>query len=627
MSVIKLKCVEQTLTIVNAPEISSGNVNYDTINFEFCSSWSGFTKTAIFYRKKAEPYYKVLDSSNNCTIPKEVLTDRGLIFIGVFGTKGDVVLTSGVVPYMVNEGAITEGLKPSDPTPDIYEQILAEFGDVRDVYEDFKKTLVELDNTIVVTSDKTLANSKAGGLKLNYVKGKSVQNGTPTPDNPISIENVADSVKIIRGGYYDTNGNYVSTSQGICNKTPIPCASGDIIKITPETTNFTNIRLIFYNGDTFLSAINGGTTTNTFTVPTNATRFNFTIQNDSGITVDTVGKITLTINGKYVLQKRAENKNVFKSTSPTKRTDSATYENNNDGTWTITCNGGAGGYYKIGEVTAKGKVTLSGCEHGSSKTYVIQYWDESNSRTIHNLYTGRYVANLDTETRIGVYIGIVSGSTVNATVSPMIQLGNVENITFEQYKETVATVLLNEPLRDSDVTSRTEVNRKFASVIFDGSDDENFTLNASIPNAFSILPNGMKKGAKVLCTHYKQYSSVAGVSFGMTAGTYLNFINANCSTVAEFKATLQSNPIEVVYELAEPIIEVLDSASQIALNSLETFDEVTYLSVDSRVEPDIEVEYGVTRDSGYTLKSLLNSETNAIRIADVTTALLELNQV
>lgn len=131
MSVIKLKCIGQTLTIVNSPDISSGNVNFDHVNFEFCDTWSGFGKTAIFYRTKDEVYYKVLDENNTCTIPKEVMTSKGIFYIGVFGSKDDITITSQVVSYRVNEGAITENLMPPDPTPDIYAQILADYGAIK----------------------------------------------------------------------------------------------------------------------------------------------------------------------------------------------------------------------------------------------------------------------------------------------------------------------------------------------------------------------------------------------------------------------------------------------------------------------------------------------------------------
>ncbi|MGN0905681.1 MAG: hypothetical protein ACI4NM_00910 [Bullifex sp.] len=124
MSLIEVKCVDQALTITSSPLIASGDVGADRIRFEFCPLWDDFTKTAIFYRSRDETY-SVLMEKNECTVPKEVLSDEGAFFFGVFGVNGSVVKTSEVVRYKVRKGALTEDLRVPDPTPDIYAQILA----------------------------------------------------------------------------------------------------------------------------------------------------------------------------------------------------------------------------------------------------------------------------------------------------------------------------------------------------------------------------------------------------------------------------------------------------------------------------------------------------------------------
>lgn len=144
MSQLKARCIEQILMFENTPEISSGNVNYDSIKFEFCSSWDGFTKTAIFYRSEDEVFYQLLDEADTCIIPKEVLTERGVIHIGVFGVYDDKVITSQVLSYRISQGAITENLKPSDPTPDIYAQIISRYDAIIDELEEQFQKLEDL---------------------------------------------------------------------------------------------------------------------------------------------------------------------------------------------------------------------------------------------------------------------------------------------------------------------------------------------------------------------------------------------------------------------------------------------------------------------------------------------------
>lgn len=120
MSDIKIKCVDQTLTFVNAPVIASGGVIEDRVVFDFCPLWNGYVKTAVFYRDKTEVYYKLLEADDSCDIPAEVLTSSGIVYIGVFGVKDESRRTSELLAYSISEGAVLN----IAPTVDVYAQIL-----------------------------------------------------------------------------------------------------------------------------------------------------------------------------------------------------------------------------------------------------------------------------------------------------------------------------------------------------------------------------------------------------------------------------------------------------------------------------------------------------------------------
>jgi len=156
MSLIKIKCEDQVLHLVNSPAIFSGDVNYDEVTFEFCDNWTNFTKTAVFYNNKETPYMQILDVNNSCVIPKEVLTSQGYIYIGVFGVNGDVVITSQILKYRVLEGVPTENLEQPDPNPDILEQIVSDYNEVKvaldNSYQAFKE---EVNEAIENKSDDT----------------------------------------------------------------------------------------------------------------------------------------------------------------------------------------------------------------------------------------------------------------------------------------------------------------------------------------------------------------------------------------------------------------------------------------------------------------------------------------
>ena len=127
-TIIKVRCTDQVLTYENTPVIASGGLEEDFVSFEFCSKWDGLVKTAVFWRSEKDAYHVLLEEDDTCPIPPEVLAVEGVIYFGVFGvSETGKQRTSEVLRYNIVKGAITEDSKPSDPTPDIYTQILAEF--------------------------------------------------------------------------------------------------------------------------------------------------------------------------------------------------------------------------------------------------------------------------------------------------------------------------------------------------------------------------------------------------------------------------------------------------------------------------------------------------------------------
>ena len=86
---IRVRCTDQVLTFENTPVIASGGLEVDRVHFEFCGKWEGSVRTAVFWRSPTEAYHVLLDDSDTCAIPREVLQADGLIFFGVFGVYPD----------------------------------------------------------------------------------------------------------------------------------------------------------------------------------------------------------------------------------------------------------------------------------------------------------------------------------------------------------------------------------------------------------------------------------------------------------------------------------------------------------------------------------------------------------
>lgn len=138
-TIIKLRCVDQVLTFDSTPLIASGDVEVDRVEVDFCPKWNGMVKTATFWRNEEDAYHVMLDESDSCAIPPEVLIDEGSIYLGFFGVSADGrQRTSQVLRYNVVKGAITTDAAPDAPTADIYTQLLAKYLEMVQIATDTK---------------------------------------------------------------------------------------------------------------------------------------------------------------------------------------------------------------------------------------------------------------------------------------------------------------------------------------------------------------------------------------------------------------------------------------------------------------------------------------------------------
>ena len=123
------------LRLTSIPMMPSGSRNHLRIWVAFDTEWDGTTKTLVAYRDLAHPYHVPLGLDGTALIPHEVLAEQGVVYLGVFGVVGDQRITSTIVRYGVNEGALTEGLQPSDPTPEMWDQLISAVNEVRQAAE------------------------------------------------------------------------------------------------------------------------------------------------------------------------------------------------------------------------------------------------------------------------------------------------------------------------------------------------------------------------------------------------------------------------------------------------------------------------------------------------------------
>ena len=146
---IMLTASKSCLTASRQELLVEGAVNVNIVQFVFSSDWDGLTKTAVF-QAGSNKYSVLLDESNEATIPWEVLQNpRRTLYAGVYGTNGE----SLVLPTIwASLGTIQEGANPGKdtqpPTPSVYEQILAEIGNLDNLATSEKDSLVSAINEL-----------------------------------------------------------------------------------------------------------------------------------------------------------------------------------------------------------------------------------------------------------------------------------------------------------------------------------------------------------------------------------------------------------------------------------------------------------------------------------------------
>lgn len=140
---------KNVLTVNQREVVTSGSVNVYEVQFQFDSEWDGLEKTAVF-RAGDCTVSTLLDETETCIIPWEVFQDaKRTLYAGVYGTKnGNTVLPT----IWASLGEIRQGCEPWEstqpPTPSVYEQILAEIGNLDNLATSEKDSLVSAINEL-----------------------------------------------------------------------------------------------------------------------------------------------------------------------------------------------------------------------------------------------------------------------------------------------------------------------------------------------------------------------------------------------------------------------------------------------------------------------------------------------
>ncbi len=478
---------------------------------------------------------------------------------------------------------------------------------------------------IATTTSTTIQGTKHGGFRLTKMLANTIQNGVPSPATSFPLLSTGDCVEMIVGGHNTTSGAYSSTyTSYICNKYPIPCKSGDVIKFVVNDEHVNDMWIIYY--DESMSRVTFGHIESNiaeFNAPSGVAYFNINIGNVTDINPQTVGKITITINGKYLGVAKTHGKNFL---NPSRITHTFI------GSGLVPSTNSEYDLYELFEV---GEYVLSWGKNSTGYTYII-YYDENKNIILRDVYSATVGNSALVDTTKGSYFRVMHANSTASTFPVDVQLEKGTIATpFEEHKETVVYYLTQYPMIKGSTLYRenglVKAKHGRAETIFKGSESWSYSADVgngiyrfestalinvvSTTDIFNVMSDKFTVGSDGA---YKCRFNADGDLLMWVPGDVLSEVSASA-----FKTWLTSNPTTVQYPLATPTIETLDAESQIALNSLETFDGMTYVEFDTRVQPlEFEAEVGTSQVGAYTLESLNNSESNAVKIEDAINTML-----
>lgn len=166
---------------------------------------------------------------------------------------------------------------------------------------------------------------------------------------------------------------------------------------------------------------------------------------------------------------------------------------------------------------------------------------------------------------------------------------------YEQYKGNNYMIYLSQPLRSlpngvCDTIEEDGTHRKVGEVVFDGSDDEGWHYSSKNTCFYTEIFKEIAKSPKnndtinVICDYLKGETAIHCVSSEYDYCTGLNtvkelWLRYNAfTTVEELKTWLSENPVTVQYELAEEVIEPLETPMKISVfageNNFTVADEL-----------------------------------------------------
>ena len=483
----------------------------------------------------------------------------------------------------------------------------------------------------------------------------------PSPDYPQVIKGVGGM------GYFDgewVQGNISSTgtigteTTGITSANAIPCKQNDNIAVAYEDS-IDAIAVAFYNASgAYISTSTSGNNVDTFTAtaPANAASFKVNLRVVSGSTIAPNGAkyCTVTINGGYQTGVEVTGKNLLNIEEWLESKGAEYTKNGNE--YTIALNDAIFTQPLI-LFDEPQQITLSAEKIENITSTNVRFDLLNGTELVGSLY---YTDKQITAIADSIRLNYSNGG--NFKVKGLMLNTGSEPLPYQPYHHTALTIPLTSPLYSGDKICYVKpgesyvdadgdtvvadrilygVYRENAVVVFDGSEDEGWTLNTETNDfgQYTIIgASGILSADGTLNASTGGISSNFGVSNQIGAGNEKSGAWIYNSTtvalvlpkdlveynVSALKTWPSTNPLTVVYRLAQPYFEPFTDQS--IFYNLRTDDTISYIYSNDPIEPNVTVEVAKNETGGILLESYAQAQKNAISEANSQSRLSAIEQ-
>ena len=482
--------------------------------------------------------------------------------------------------------------------------------------------------TAETTFDKetTITPTAYGNALIEQIEGDTWQGENPSPENPQHIYGLGDT------GYFDGvwKQGWINGETGIIEEREIViyspnkilCKPGDRIKMIHDTMVTYLVLAIYRKDGSFVQQLLSNTNIYEyeFQIPNGVYFFVPEIQISTGITPQTAGHTTVLINNKYAIKLETRGKNLIDFDKYYAAYGKyGEYSGNTINLYAI----------KIGipkECIGK-TLTLSALlKLTSPVSYLYVCADVNGVKKKGNIirstdYELSKITFTPQSTNDYIFIDYGSADGTISIKNPQLEIG--ESATdYVPYQHSLSYLPISSPLYKGDqivkIGSEYKVRRENGVAVFDGSEDEDWSVSTVLNYRYFINVPDIKQGA-LYCDKFfgVEDDNQNNNSCFIDINKRIQFVkNEIVNNVSEWKTWLQSNPITVVYKLATPVYEDIDQDQFYSIMAADELTNVSLLGENENLVPTNVIRFPRNEDGAIATTGFAESKKNSILLEE-----------